>query len=440
MTDPALAAEIERIYRAESGRVIATLIRLLGDFDLAEEALQDAFAAAVERWRRDGLPANPRAWLVSAGRNRAVDRLRRDARFEAKAAEVAAETLSSHEGEAADETAAEEAGVEDDRLRLIFTCCHPALSREAQLALTLRTVCGLRTEEIARAFLVPVATMAQRLVRATGKIRDAGIPYRVPAAGELPERLETVLAVVYLVFTEGYAATSGEALIRPQLCGEAIRLGRLLVELMPSASEAHGLLALMLLHDARHDARANAGGELVLLEDQDRSRWDHSQIADGLAHVDAALAARYVGPYGIQAAIAALHAKTPTAAQTDWRQIAALYALLAERAPGPVVELNHAVAVAMLDGPEHGLLLIDAIEARGELREYHLLHAARADLLRRLGRHHAAARAYATALELATLEPERRFLARRLSEARERSGGRQQRSKTLSASRSSAST
>jgi RNA polymerase sigma-70 factor (ECF subfamily) len=314
----------------------------------------------------------------------------------------------------------EESGVDDDRLRLVFTCCHPALSQEAQVALTLRTVCGLTTEEIARAFLVPVPTMAQRLVRATSKIRDAGIPYRVPSARELPERLDSVLGVVYLVFTEGYAATSGDAMVRHDLCGEAIRLARLLVELMPSSGEANGLLALMLLHDARHATRLSSEGDLLLLEEQDRSRWDAVQIADGLARVDVALRVGRAGPYAIQAAIAALHASAPSASETDWRQIAALYALLLSRASTPVVELNHAVAVAMVDGPKLGLLLIDAIDARGELRDYHLLHSARADLLRRLERWDEAGAAYESALALATLEPERRFLEQRLSDVRSR--------------------
>jgi RNA polymerase sigma-70 factor (ECF subfamily) len=407
---------IAGIFRDESARVLATLIRLLGDFDVAEEALQDAFAVAVEQWQRDGVPTNPRAWLVSTGRFRAIDRLRRDARLDSMADLPA----STHGIAPGPQTEDDDSGVEDDRLRLIFTCCHPALSREAQVALTLRTICGLTTEEIARAFLVPVATMAQRLVRATGKIRDAGIPYRVPDASELAERLGAVLAVVYLVFTEGYAATSGDALVRRDLCGEAIRLARLLVELMPDATEANGLLALMLLHDARRTARMTPDGELILLEDQDRRSWDHAQIDDGLARTEAAILAGRgrAGAYAIQAAIAALHAKAPVAGQTDWRQIAALYALLLERAPSAVVELNHAVAVAMVDGPEPALLLVDGIDARGDLRGYHLLHAVRADLLRRMGRLTDAAASYEQALELATLEPERRFLRRRLGELR----------------------
>jgi RNA polymerase sigma-70 factor (ECF subfamily) len=409
-----LEQEIARLYRTESRRILATLIRLLGDFDVAEEALQDAFGVALVQWARDGIPTNPRTWLVSTGRHRAIDRMRRDARFVAHVDELASESLVVDATEPFDN----ESGVEDDRLRLIFTCCHPALAPEAQVALTLRTICGLTTEEIARSFLVPVSTMAQRLVRATGKIRDARIPYRIPPASELSDRIDAVLAVVYLAFTEGYAATSGDALIRRELCGEAIRLGRLLVELMPSASEANGLLALMLLHDARRDARSTATGELVLLEEQDRSRWNHAQIDEGVRLVDASLRSARVGPYAIQAAIAALHAKARTAADTDWRQIAALYALLIERAPSPVVELNHAVAVAMVDGPESGLLLLEAIGARGELRDYHLLDSARADLLRRLGRANEAVGAYERALELATLEPERRFLERRLSELR----------------------
>ncbi len=408
-----LEQEIGKLYQVESRRILATLIRLLGDFDAAEEALQDAFSVALVQWARDGIPANPRTWLVSTGRHRAIDRMRRDARFVSQLDEP---------GDAPAVDAAElpenESGVEDDRLRLIFTCCHPALAPEAQVALTLRTICGLTTEEIARSFLVPVPTMAQRLVRATGKIRDARIPYRIPPASELADRIDAVLAVVYLVFTEGYAATSGDELVRRELCGEAIRLGRLLVELMPTVSETSGLLALMLLHDARRDARSTATGELVLLEEQDRARWNQQQIDEGVRLVDASLRSTRVGPYAIQAAIAALHAKAPTPADTDWRQIAALYALLLERAPNAVVELNHAVAVAMVDGPETGLLLLDAIEARGELRDYHLLASARAELLRRLGRTDEAGKAYETALGLVLLEPERRFLERRIRELR----------------------
>jgi RNA polymerase sigma-70 factor (ECF subfamily) len=407
---------IARIYREDSRRILATLIRLLGDFDLAEEAMQDAFAVAVETWRADTVPSNPRAWLISTGRHRAIDRTRRDARAEPLSALAASPSTEPASIAGLDE----ESGVEDDRLRLVFTCCHPALAREAQVALTLRTICGLTTEEIARAFLVPVATMAQRLVRATSKIRDAGIPYRVPSARELSERLDSVLAVVYLVFTEGYAATSGDAIVRHELCGEAIRLARLLIELMPTAGEVNGLLALMLLHDARRATRSSADGELLLLEDQDRSRWDAAQIAEGLSRVDASLRAGRAGPYAIQAAVAALHAAAPSAAETDWRQIAALYALLLSRDATAVVELNHAVAVAMVDGPQAGLLLMDAIAGRGELRDYHLLHAARADLLRRLERNSEALAAYETALGLATVEPARRFLERRINELQSR--------------------
>jgi RNA polymerase sigma-70 factor (ECF subfamily) len=412
-----LQQRIDRIYREDSRRILATLIRLLGDFDLAEEAMQDAFAVAVESWRAGSIPANPRAWLISTGRHRSIDRARRDARTIALSALAASPEATPPPAVTALE---EESGVEDDRLRLVFTCCHPALAQEAQVALTLRTVCGLTTEQIARGFLVPVATMAQRLVRATSKIRDAGIPYRVPSARELPERLDSVLAVVYLVFTEGYAATSGDEIARHELCGEAIRLAGLLVELMPTAGEANGLLALMLLHDARRATRLSPEGELMLLEEQDRSRWDAAQIAEGLARVDATLRAGRAGPYAIQAAVAALHASAPSAAETDWRQIAALYALLLSRAPTVVVELNHAVAVAMVDGPHVGLLLMDAIAARGELRDYHLLHAARADLLRRLERFDDARAAYDTALGLATVEPERRFLERRINDLRMR--------------------
>ena len=413
MSETSLA--VERVHRDERGRVLATLIRLLGDFDVAEEALQDALAAALAAWPRDGVPANPRAWLVAVGRNRALDRLRRARLHAIKVDELAliAPAATIGVGGPGD------AELEDDRLRLIFTCCHPALPEEARVALTLHTVCGLRTEEIARAFLVAPTTLAQRLVRAKNKIRQARIPYRVPPAELLPERLDSVLAVLYLVFNEGYAATAGETLLRRDLCREAIRLVRLVVELggdRPDGREANALLALMLLHDSRRDTRFAADGGLVLLDEQDRTCWDRAQIGEGLARVEAALKAGPAGPYALQAAIAALHARAERPEDTDWRQIAALYDLLLRRAPSPVVELNRAVAVAMVDGPERGLLLIDALEARGELARYPLLPAARADLLRRLGRKGEAAEAYRTALALTQTEPERRFLERRLAD------------------------
>ncbi len=401
----------EAVYRSDSRRVLATLIRLLGDFDLAEEALHDAFTAAVEQWPRDGVPANPRAWLVSTGRFKAIDAMRRRARFDASLATLA-EQLDADTRDAAEWHAE---GIEDDRLRLIFTCCHPALSPDAQVALTLREVCGLTTEEIARAFLTAPPTVAQRIVRAKAKIRDARIPYEVPSRADVPDRLDSVLRVVYLVFNEGYAASSGVSLMRHDLSGEAIRLGRLLIELLPEP-EAVGLLALMLLHESRRAARTSPAGELVLLDDQDRSLWDRDQIAEGSALVERALSSRRFGPYTLQAAIAAVHAQAPAAAATDWAQIVGLYDVLARAEPSPVVELNRAVAVAMRDGPLAGLALIDAILARGDLRDYHLAHSARADLCRRLGRTAEARASYKRALGLTRQEPERRFLERRLGE------------------------
>jgi len=402
---------LDAIYRAESGRILATLIRLLGDFDLAEDAMHDAFASALERWPQDGVPANPRAWLVSTGRFKAIDALRRRARFDASKEKIA-EQLEAESGDAAVE---EDVSVEDDQLRLIFTCCHPALAPEARAALTLREVCGLTTEEIARAFLASAPTLAQRIVRAKAKIRDARIPYQVPSPEELPDRLDAVLQVVYLVFNESYSASSGASLTRADLSAEAIRLGRLLLELLPEP-EVMGLLALMLLQESRRAARTSPDDELVLLENQDRSLWNREQIAEGVALVERALVSRRFGPYTLQAAIAAVHSEAPDVAATDWPQIVALYSVLARAEPSPVVELNRAVAVAMRDGPEAGLALIDAIFARGDLTEYHLAHSARADLCRRLGRKAEARSSYKRALAFTRLEPERRFLEKRLRE------------------------
>jgi len=405
---------VDAVYRAESRRVLATLIRLLGDFDLAEEALHDAFAAAVERWPQDGVPANPRAWLVSAGRFKAIDGLRRRARFDASLAQIAEQL----DAEAGDSVPGDEEGVDDDQLRLIFTCCHPALPPDAQIALTLREVCGLTTEEIARAFLGQATTIAQRIVRAKAKIRDARIPYEVPTRADLPGRLDTVLQVIYLVFNEGYSASSGPSLTRHDVSAEAIRLGRLLVGLLPEP-EAVGLLALMLLQESRRAARSSTAGELILLDEQDRSLWNRDLVSEGTALVERALLSRRFGPYTLQAAIAAVHAEAQSAAATDWAQIVALYDVLLRVDPSPVVELNRAVAVAMRDGPEAGLTLIDAILARGDLTEYHLAHSARADLCRRLGRTAQARGSYERALRLTRQEPERRFLERRLESCRD---------------------
>ena len=404
---------VDAVYRNESRRVLATLIRLLGDFDLAEEAMHDAFAAAIERWPMDGVPANPRSWLVSAGRFRAIDALRRRSRFDASQGAIA-ERLETTEWEAPDLDSA----VEDDRLRLIFTCCHPALTPDAQVALTLREVCGLTTEEIARAFLIPAPTVAQRIVRAKAKIRDARIPYHVPTRADLAERLDTVLHVVYLVFNEGYFASGGASLTRRDLSAEAIRLGRLLVELLPEP-EAVGLLALMLLQESRRAARTTAEGELVLLEDQDRAIWNAEQIAEGTRLVERAIEMRRIGPYTLQAAIAAVHAEARTAGSTDWAQIAALYHVLARADPSPVVQLNQAAAVAMRDGAEAGLALVDALMASGELADYQHAHSARADLCRRLGRVGEARESYQRALGLTGQQAERRFLERRLRELAE---------------------
>ncbi|GAB1722816.1 MAG: sigma-70 family RNA polymerase sigma factor [Nitrospira sp. CR1.1] len=404
-------ALVEEIYRTQSRQVLATLIRLLGDFDAAEEALHEAFAVAVDQWAREGAPANPRAWLVSTGRFKAIDGMRRRAKFDASLPDLARH-LEVTANAAADEG---EESVEDDRLRLIFTCCHPALSTEAQVAMTLREVCGLTTDEIARAFLTKPTTIAQRIVRAKGKIRDARIPYAVPSEADFPDRLDAVLRVVYLVFNEGYSASSGDSLTRHDLSAEAIRLGRVLVGLLPGA-DVLGLLAVMLLQDSRRAARTSPTGDLILLEQQDRSLWNREQIAEGTALVERALASRQVGPYTIQAAIAAVHAEAPDAAATDWAQIVGLYDVLLRAESSPVVELNRAVAVAMRDGPSAGLALVDAILSRGDLTNYHLAHSARADLCRRLGRTAEACASYEKALSLTQQEPERRFLERRLSE------------------------
>jgi RNA polymerase sigma-70 factor (ECF subfamily) len=402
---------LDSVYRAESGRILATLIRLLGDFDLAEDSMHDAFAAALEQWPKQGVPENPRAWLVSTGRFKAIDLLRRRARFDASQEKIA-EQFQSDPNKIIE---LDEEGLEDDRLRLIFTCCHPALAPEARVALTLREVCGLTTEEIARAFLIGSATLAQRIVRAKTRIRESHIPYEVPSATELPARLDAVLQVVYLVFNEGYYASSGPELIRADLSSEAIRLGRLLNELM-SEPEVSGLLALMLLQESRRSARTSPEGELVLLEDQDRSLWNRDFITEGIELVECALKSRRFGPYTLQAAIAAVHSEATSSATTDWPQIVALYSVLARAEPSPIVELNRAVALAMRDGPQAGLNLIEALFARGELSGFHLAHAARADLCRRLGKTSEARASYEKAVSLTRLEPERKFLQKRLRE------------------------
>ena len=410
----ALREAVDAVYRSESRRIFATLVRLLGDFDLAEEALHDGFRAALEQWPKEGIPFKPRAWLVSAGRFKAIDGIRRRARFDAWDDAGDAADAMADPALAWDERDVDAEALEDDRLRLVFTCCHPLLAPDAQVALTLREVCGLATEDIANAFLVPAPAIAQRIVRAKARIREARIPYQVPPVAELSGRLDAVLRVVYLVFNEGYAASSGEALTRPDLSAEAIRLGRLLVDLLPEP-EAMGLLALMLLHESRRAARSSASGEMVLLDEQDRSLWNKASIEEGAALVMRALASRRFGPYTLQAAIAAVHAEAADAQCTDWAQIAGLYDVLLRAEPSPVVALNRAVAIAMRDGPAAGLPLIDDILARGELGDYHLAHAARADLCRRLGRTSEARDSYGRALALARQAPERQFLQRRLA-------------------------
>ncbi len=402
---------LDELYRKESRRIFATLVRLLGDFDLAEEALHEAFAVAAGQWSKDEVPKNPRAWLVSTGRFRAIDSIRRNARFQDKLGDLAALSQETQR----EQNEREEFEVEDDRLRLIFTCCHPALAPDIQVALTLREICGLTTDEVASAFLVAPTTMAQRIVRGKAKIRAAKIPYKIPSTEELPQRLDSVLSVVYLVFNEGYSASSGPLATRADLSGEAIRLARLLLELLPD-SEVMGLLALMLLHESRRPARTTPEGDLILLEDQDRTLWDSALIAEGRGLIEQALASRNFGVYSIQAAISAVHAEAATPEATDWGQVVALYDILRRAEPSPVIELNRAVAVAMRDGPEAGLALIEEIHSQGELQGYHLAYAAQADFYRRLGRFSQAAEAYQKALELSTQEPEQRFLERRLQE------------------------